>query len=1197
MLAKAVRVSVAYLVFGILWILVSDWFVHSLLPETTLAQTTQTVKGILFVLASAIVIFAATWRELVKERGYLLKISSAEFQLRQVAERTSDLIYTYQIQPETKYRYVSPSIHKVTGYSPEKFYRDANLALKIVHPEDKALLEKLLEPENEGKPFKIRWIHKSGKIIIIELSNVGVRDEQGNIIGISGVGRDVTEAERSRLELEHLNHAYSVLWQMNRLIIKQNSVAEIYRDACAIPLSRGNFLLVWVGIVNKISNRVEPAAKAGEKAGYLDNILITLDDTPTGRGPTGLAARTGKAYWSTDIETDEFMAPWREKALENGFRSSAAFPLKIDGEVIATWTLYSPVPGYFTDAVPQLYQQLAGDISFALQTIAIRTEKEKLAKALEVSTLRWQFAIEASGEGLWDWNLKTDEVFFSDKIALMLGYTPQEWGTTLDAWEKRVHPDDIAGAKAAIAAHLRGELPVYENEHRLLGKDGSYRWIFDRGSIIERDESGQPSRMIGLHRDITAAREQELATQERNESLQAVITESPLGIAIVSTVTGRIIATNPAFCSILARTDAELRENTWQIVTHPEDIEANEAMNLEIMNGQRTGYVLEKRYIRPDKSLIWARLTVRSLQHYRAHENVHVALIEDITERIEREKRLRLDAAVISHTRDGVVITDLQPKIVSVNRAYTEITGYTEAEVIGKNPSILQSGRQDQAFYDAMWRKIKSSGFWQGELYNRRKNGEVYPQISTIDTIFNAQGQPEYYVGVFSDISKLKESEESFERLAHFDVLTGLPNRLMVTNRLTHSLISAARHRRITAVLFMDLDHFKNINDSLGHIVGDELLAAVATRLKARIRAEDTIARLGGDEFLVLLEELESPEQAALVARDLLENLSAPFQLASGHEIYTGGSIGISLYPQDGENPHDLIRNADAAMYLSKSEGRNTFRFYMHALTAAARKRLDLEAALRRGLERGELYVKYQPIVNLQSGAIVGAEALCRWRTAEGQEIMPADFIPVAEDTGLIVQIGAFVARSALKEAFTWTKQDAQFKTMAINFSVRQFQKADWYDLFTRIIRESGVDPHMIEAEITESAIMQKSEEAVEVIRRLHEMGVRIAIDDFGTGYSSLSYLQRFSVNKMKIDQSFVRDLPDNAAAARLVRTMIRLGKSLGLEIQAEGVETEAQRQFLLAEQCDTYQGYLTSPPVTAEEFKAKFLKANLSSK
>ncbi|MFZ5628014.1 MAG: PAS domain S-box protein [Spirochaetota bacterium] len=1307
---KALRVSFTYLAFGVAWILLSDALAHALLPGSDETRQLQTVKGLTFVLLSATLIYLLAWRELKLEQRYRLRLLSAESQLHQVAERTSDLMYTYQILPERKFTYVSPSCLAITGYSQAEHYRDPDLSYKLVHPDDRPLLDNLLSPELEGRPITLRWRKKDGTIVYIEQSIVGLRNEQGQVVGLSGIGRDVTTAELARQELEHLNSAYTVLWQVNRLIVRSRSVEEIYQEACDISLSTGNFSLAWIGVVDRQGNRVVPAFKAGEKTEYIENILITLDDAPTGRGPTGLAARSGKTYSSSDIATDPFMKPWRERALAHGFRSSAAFPLTVGGEVVAVWTLYSSTQGYFSERVRKLYDELAQDISFALSVRHAEAEKQRLASELETINRRWQFATESTGYGLWDWNVSTNEVYFSESLAAMLGYSLEEWGSDLAAWAKRVHPDDKPRVERELEAHFRGETELYSCEHRMLCKDGTYRWIIDRGRVIEWTTDHKPQRMIGLHRDITQELEQRLELSEREESYATVIAQSPHGIAVVSTETGQIFSVNPAFCKILGRSEAELMSITWQTFTHPDDIAPNEVLNQQILRGESSEYVMQKRYFRPDGSMIWARLAVKKLQHYRKEQKVHLALVEDITEQVEREERLRtlfneaplgiavidsltaellainakyceivgrgepdllrmtwkdvthpediaadqnlmdevnagkrtgfylrkrllrpgggivwvgmtiaklthyhedrrvhvcmieditdrvqneermrLDAAVISHTRDGVVVTDLTPRIISVNQAYSDITGYSAEEVIGRNPALLKSGRQDARFYRAMWDEIAATGRWQGELYNRRKNGEVYPQLSTIDTIYDAEGKPQYYVGVFSDIAKLKKSEESFERLAHYDILTGLPNRLMVTSRLTHAIDSAARHDRLIGVLFMDLDHFKNINDSLGHIAGDELLTAVARRLKARIRSEDTIARLGGDEFLILLEDLENPEQAALVARDLLANLSAPFKLASGHEVYSGGSIGISLYPQDGDNAPDLIRNADAAMYLSKSEGRSTFRFYRNSLTEAARKRLELEAALRRALEHNELYVAYQPIVDMKTGIVCGAEALCRWRTADGREISPADFIPVAEETGLIVGVGDFVLRSALAQVSEWQKYP-QFRTIAINFSVRQFQKPDWYERFTEIIRQSGVAPRQIEIEITESDIMQRSEEGIEVIRRLHSSGVNIAIDDFGTGYSSLSYLQRFSVNKIKIDQSFVRELPQNHATMQLVRTMITLARNLGLSSLAEGVETAEQMQFLRAEGCDFYQGYLKGRPIAPNEFSRQFL-------
>ncbi len=1189
LIRQALRIALGYTVFGILWIISSDYLVHLIDPSLEGARVVQTIKGIAFVLVSGLLVLSLALRELVLQRRYRQKLDSIEAQLRQVVENTSDLVYSYRFVPQRGFTYVSPSCLPITGYSQAEHYKDPDLSYKIVHPDDRHLLENASKPENLAKPLTLRWIRKDGKVIFVQHKNFALRDEAGNLVGISGVGRDVTETELARLELERLNSAYAVLWQTNRLIVRSQSIVDIYREICEISLSTGKFTLVWVGEVREAENRLVPAFVSGEKASYIDKVTITLDDTPTGRGPSGLAARTGKIYASSDIGIDPFMLPWREKALAHGFRSSAALPLIVKGNVVAVWNLYSPLPDYFNERVLNLYGELANDISFAISVKRAEEERKELALKLDTANRRWQFATESTGFGLWDWNVETNEVYFSESLAAMLGYTLEEWGSDLSSWEKRIHPEDADRVHQNLEAHFRGETEIYSCEHRLLCKDGSYRWIMDRGKVIEWTADRRPKRMIGLHRDITQEIEKRLEAYEREESYATLISQSPLGIAIISTVTGKIYSVNPSFCRILGRSEAELTTTTWQAFTHPEDIAPNEELNAQILRGERSEYAIEKRYLRPDGTILWARLTVKKLEHYRKEQNVHLALVEDITERVQNENRLRLDAAVISHTRDGVVVTDLTPRIISVNQAYTEITGYTAEEVIGRNPNILRSGKQDVHFYRAMWKEILETGRWQGELYNRRKNGEIYPQLSTIDTIYDAEGKPQYYVGVFSDITKLKKSEERFERLAHYDILTGLPNRLMVTSRLVHAIESAARHERQIAVLFMDLDHFKNINDSLGHLAGDELLAEVSERLKARIRSEDTIARLGGDEFLIILEDLESPEHAALVARDLLANLASPFLLSSGHEVYTGGSIGISIYPQDGDNAADLIRNADAAMYLSKSEGRSTFRFYRNSLTEAARKRLELEAALRRAIENQELYVAYQPIVEMSTGLVCGAEALCRWRTAEGKEIAPIDFIPVAEETGLIVAIGDFVLRTALAQAKLWLK-NPQFRTIAVNFSVRQFQKPDWHERFTAILRESGVPAEHVEIEITESDIMQQSEEGVEVIRKLHSAGVKIAIDDFGTGYSSLSYLQRFSVNTLKIDQSFVRELPQSHATMQLVRTMITLARNLNLSSLAEGVETLEQMQFLKAEGCHHYQGYLKSKPVDAIEFTRRFL-------
>jgi diguanylate cyclase (GGDEF)-like protein/PAS domain S-box-containing protein len=837
-----------------------------------------------------------------------------------------------------------------------------------------------------------------------------------------------------------------------------------------------------------------------------------------------------------------------------------------------------------------LPERLSGGAVRSRGIIEDETALVEARRTAEISQTRYQIALEATGGGLWDWNIASNEVAFSPALPEMLGYSPAEWGNTLAAWETRLHPEDVTVAKNAIKAHLSGEVSHYQSEIRMRCKDGSYKWLLDRGRIIERDTKGEPVRMIGLHIDIDAEKRRAAQVLQDEEKLRAIITNAPIGITVVDGSTNRFLLANPKFCEMIGRPESQLQALTWQELTYADDLASNIDIVTTVDQGKAQDVAFVKRFVRNDGKIIWASLTIHRLETFPEGHHTRLVMVRDITEVYQSEQKMRMFAAVIENTREGVIITDPEPKIISVNRAYTAITGYTAEEAIGKNPNIVSSGKQHTLFYAELWAELKRTGKWQGEILNRRKNGELYSQLSTIDAIYDEKGKVQYYIGVFSDISRLKKSQANFERLARYDILTGLPNRLMLTDRLNHAIETAKRGNQSLAVLFMDLDHFKNVNDSLGHEIGDELLINVAARLTKRLRAEDTVGRLGGDEFLILAENLQTANGAAILARDILTALSEPFALSTGHSIYTAGSIGISLYPQDGSTTAELVRNADAALYLAKSEGRNTFRFYTHELTATAKKRLELEAALRRAIIKKELSVVYQPIVNVASGEVIGAEALCRWFRDGGEQILPVEFIPVAEETGLIVPLGLFVLETACRQAAIWARKNKQFKTIAVNVSVRQFQDAAWQTEFAEILQSTGISPQLLEVEITESALMQKGAEAIAVLQQLKDTGVRVAIDDFGTGYSSLSYLQRFSVDTLKIDQSFVRELPLNSAAMQLVRTIIAMARNLGISTVAEGVEEEAQLQFLRAEGAAYYQGYHKSAAVSGADFTRDFL-------
>jgi diguanylate cyclase (GGDEF)-like protein/PAS domain S-box-containing protein len=617
---------------------------------------------------------------------------------------------------------------------------------------------------------------------------------------------------------------------------------------------------------------------------------------------------------------------------------------------------------------------------------------------------------------------------------------------------------------------------------------------------------------------------------------------------------------------------------------HPPDLaEKSMAEDREVMTSGKTMEVEEK-HTRHGKELV---IQVVKTPVYNSQSNVVgvLGIFRDITKRKQIEEELRLSAAVFENTNEGVIITDKDANIVAINKSFTEITGYTSEEVIGKNPKLLKSGRHSQTFYQTMWTSIQEKGQWKGEIWNRRKNGEVYPQWLNISVVKNDQNEVINHVAVFSDISTLKESEKQLEHIATHDTLTNLPNRLLFNDRLEHALEHARRQGTKVALLYMDLDNFKGINDSFGHPFGDRLLQVVADRLTICIRSEDTVARLGGDEFTIIAENITHSYDAAVVAHRVLDSLSKPFAI-EGHEIFTTASIGISLYPDHGNDVHVLIKNADTAMYHAKKIGRNKYEFYDSEMTILAQERIMLETALRYAMKRKEFILHYQPQIDVDRRQIVGTEALVRWHKPKIGLIFPNKFIPLSEDIGLISSIGEWVLYTACAQGHAWQLAGYPSLRMAVNISSRQFLKKDFVEKVKQILKETGFTPSLLEIEITESTMMKNIDENIAILKYLKALGIGIAIDDFGVGYSSLSYLKQFSIDRLKIDRSFIKNIPHNSNDMAIASAIIAIARSLGIKVIAEGVETQNQMNFLISQYCTEVQGYIFSPPVPAEEFK-----------
>lgn len=553
------------------------------------------------------------------------------------------------------------------------------------------------------------------------------------------------------------------------------------------------------------------------------------------------------------------------------------------------------------------------------------------------------------------------------------------------------------------------------------------------------------------------------------------------------------------------------------------------------------------------------------------------------------QRNLHLAERVIESSLEGIMITDAEGLIESVNPAFTRLTGYSPEEVIGKRPSVLSSGRHDRAFYQQMWQQIHRDGHWQGEVWNRRKSGQIYPELLTIAAIRDEDEAITHYAALFSDISEMKESEERIRNLAYYDPLTQLPNRRLFADRLAVAIAHAHRQQGKLAVMFVDLDRFKRINDSLGHGVGDELLQQVAQRLIDAVREDDTVARMGGDEFIVLLAEVEEIEPVAQVARRVIAAMTTPFAIA-GQELVVTCSLGISIYPDDGEQADDLIQNADTAMYRAKEAGRNSFQLYSPAMNARSLEHLSLEVFLRKALEGGELEVYLQPLLRADDECMVGAEALLRWQHREMGWVSPADFIPLAEETGLIVAIDRYVLDTVCARLQQWRQRDRAEVSVAVNVSVMHFRHPDFIAEMRRRIDHYGIAAQQLVLELTESMLIEDAVDNIRTMNALRKMGVRLAIDDFGTGYSSLSYLRRFPVSTLKIDRSFIRHVDSNEEDAAIVRAVIQLAHSLRLMVVAEGVERKEQLDTLRRFDCELVQGFLYSPAVPVEAFERDWL-------
>ncbi len=825
-------------------------------------------------------------------------------------------------------------------------------------------------------------------------------------------------------------------------------------------------------------------------------------------------------------------------------------------------------------------------------------------------------AEEALVESLWEQQLIFDNAMIgisyqrertilrcNRRLEEIFGYPPA--GLTGQS-TRILFPSTAAWEDAASQISARGgaDEGTFDGELMHCRNDGTPIWVHLIGRTIGEKEGGDT--WIWTYEDVTAHRTAQQALRESHVELERRVAERTLEIAqqlhfmrqLIEAIPGpvfynnregRYLGCNQAFLRLLGRSREDVIGATVYDLA-PRDLADRYQLADEQLLEATGSQVFESRVYDAEgrlRDVVFHKATYGGPGESGGGV---VGVMLDITERKRMEVRLQQAATVFDSSAEGITITSPDATIIAVNRAFTEITGYREDEVIGRNPRFLQSGLHEQSFYREMWETLAVQGRWQGEVWNRRKDGQQFLESLTISAVRDNVGTVTHYVGVFSDITELRKAHDRLDHQAHHDPLTGLPNRLLLGDRLHKALQRAHRDESGLAVFFIDLDRFKNINDTLGHQVGDRVLCEVAWRLSRLMRESDTVGRLGGDEFLIIIEDISDPSAASHIADNIFGVLQDS-PVTVNQEFFVGASIGISVFPQDGSDAETLMKNADVAMYRAKERGRNTYEFFTQSLTQSSLARLRLETDLRRAADRGELRVYLQPQVSLTTGLVLGAEALVRWQHPVQGLLLPQEFIRLAEESGLIIQLSEWVQHVATAQWAAWVAAGLAPGVLSINVSGFEFARGRIQETTRKALEASRLPSKYLELELTESAIMGQADNSLQVLGQLRAMGLSLVIDDFGTGYSSLAHLKRLPLNKLKVDRSFVHGLPLAAEDCAITRAVIGLAHSLQLSVIAEGVEYDAQRDFLTREGCDEIQGYLTGRPMPFDEYERCFLR------
>jgi diguanylate cyclase (GGDEF)-like protein/PAS domain S-box-containing protein len=955
--------------------------------------------------------------------------------------------YTVALDESNTTLFISEQIEALLGFTPAQFKSTPGIWLRQLHSGDrKRIRQETHESYKSHLPLvceyrmldskdNIKWIRDEANI---------VKDKNGTPVCLQGLMYDITA--RKKIELREKSRSQVLE------LIASDELLPVVLEAIVRGVEQENpEMLCSILLLDEKGTHLLNGAAPSLHAFY--NEAIHGVAIGVGVGSCGTSAFTGERVIVDDIQNHPYWTDFKKIASKAGLAACWSEPIyATNGKVLGTFAIYHHDVHLPTEAHITLIEQTT-----SLASIAIEHIQTKLT--LQSSEERYALAMEGTQDGLWDWNVSTNEILFSPRWKSMLGYTENEIKDEVSEWERLVHPDDLAITILCIKTFLSHKTNQYKAEFRMQHKDGQYINILSRAFSSE-DEAGEVTRLVGTH--------------------------------------------------------------------------------------------------------------------------------VDITERKLSEEKLKLAASVFRHAGESIAITDVNGMILDINDTFSNTTGFSREEAIGKNPRLLKSGRQPPEFYADMWEVLLIQGYWSGELWNRRKNGEVYAEMKTISAVRDEQGLTTHYVALGNDITQMKEHQDKLEHIAHYDILTNLPNRVLLSDRLSQAMLQCSRQEQSLAVVVLDLDGFKLINDAYGHNVGDELLIALSLRMKEVLREVDNLARIGGDEFVVVLADLIKLEDCEPVLERLLLSASEPFTIGD-NVLNVSASIGVTLYPQDNVDADQLMRHADQAMYVAKESGKNRYHLFDTAQDDAIKiQRASLEA-IRNALDNNQFLLYYQPKVNMKKGTVVGVEALIRWQHPERGLLNPIDFLPVIENNPMMIEMGEWVIDSALTQISQWQATGLNLPiSTSVNIAAVQLQQPDFTQVLTALLAaHPDVEPRHLELEVLETSALDDVHHISTIMNDCMALGVSFALDDFGTGYSSLTYLRRLPANLIKIDQTFVRDMLNDADDLAIVEGVIALAKSFKRDVIAEGVETIEHGTVLLQLGCELAQGYGIARPMPASDIPA----------